>query len=476
MILVSGCQKNPDNIIQDDVYPAIVPDYINVTIPVNIAPLNFKMKDKSDRIEVQIAGKTSNICVKSDYKIRIPEKKWKALLTGCKGDSLSVDVTALEGGKWHRYRPFKLYVSEDEIDPYLSYRLIEPGYEVWNKLSIRERNITNFNEKILVDNNLIDDGCINCHIYSVQNPAISFFHLRHKNGGTIIQQNGNLRKLNTKTDSTISAGVYGNWHPSGRYIAFSTNVIIPEFHSIRNKRLEVYDTISDVEVLDIEKNEVFTSKLISAKNSFETFPVFSSDGRRLLFCSARAVKMPENYKSVRYSLCGVDFNPVTREFGPVIDTLISSFRTGKTVSHPKPSPDGRYLMFTSFDYGNFPVWHMEADNLIMDLNNGSVDSLKSANSDKADSWHSWSSDSHWFVFASKRYDGMYGKPYFAYIDENGGSSKAFVLPQKDPDFYDYFLKSFNIPELSKGPAPFTPYDIEKAFNSLKVEEVRFVGR
>jgi hypothetical protein len=475
-LIIQGCLNRPDKIMEEENYPEIWPDYLNVTIPVNIAPLNFKLKNGSDRIEVQITGRSHSIYLKSRYKIRIPERKWRSLLEECRGDSLSVTVTAFTGGKWNKYRSFRWYVTDDEIDPYLSYRLIEPGYEVWSRLSIRQRNITNFDEKVLVDNNLLDDGCVNCHIYSMQDPATSFFHLRQKEGGTIIQQNGKIRKIDTRSDSTISAGVYGNWHPSGKYIAFSTNVIIPEFHSIKNKRLEVYDTISDVIILDIEKNEIITSKMISSKSSFETFPVFSSDGRRLFFCSARALRMPENYQLVRYSICAVDFDQETGRFGSVIDTLVSSFRTGKTASQPKTSADGRYLMFTSFDYGNFPVWHEEADLRLLDLETGSVDSLESINSERADSYHSWSSDSKWFVFASKRDDNMYGKPYFARIDDNGRSTKPFVLPQKDPDFYDYFLKSYNIPELSKGPAPFNPFDIEKAFKSLKAEKVRFVSQ
>lgn len=471
-----GCLNKPDNGLHEDTCPEIWPDYVDVTIPANIAPLNFRIRNRSDRIEVRIKGKNRAIFLRSEYKVRIPEKKWRALLMENRGDSLSVEVKVLEGGKWRKYKPFSWYVSEDEIDPFLSYRLIEPGYEVWSRLSINQRNLTNFEEKVLADNNLIDDGCINCHIYSNQDPSVSFFHLRHKNGGTIIQKNGSIRKINTATDSTISAGVYGSWHPSGKFIVFSTNVIIPEFHSIRNKRLEVYDTLSDVIILDIERNEIFTSGLISDKGSFETFPVFSVDGNRLFFCSAAAITMPENYESVRYSLCSIDFDPGTGKLGARVDTLVSSSGTGKTVSHPKPSPDGRSLMFTSFDYGNFPVWHEEADLRLLDLVTGSVGTLEAANSGKADSYHSWSSESRWFVFASKRDDNMYGKPYFAHIDENGKSTKPFVLPQKDPDFYDYFLKSYNIPELSKGPAPFTKNDIEKAFKSMKAEEVKFVKR
>jgi hypothetical protein len=71
---------------------------------------------------------------------------------------------------------------------------------------------------------------------------------------------------------------------------------------------------------------------------------------------------------------------------------------------------------------------------------------------------------------------MYGKPYFSHIDEDGNCSKPFLLPQKNPGFYDYFLKSYNIPELSKGPVPFNAVDIEKAFNSLDAELVKYISR
>jgi hypothetical protein len=476
LILIAGCSGEPRQIVTVEAYPDIYPDYMNVTIPVNIAPLNFRMKEKCRNIEVELKSKNRTVLVKSDYKISIPQKKWKHLLEDSKNDSISLTVTAFDGSKWHRFKPFSIYVSDDKIDPFLSYRLIEPGYEVWKKLTICQRNLTTFDEKVLIDNNLIDGGCVNCHTYAMNDPGLSFFHLRHREGGTIIQKQGRIRKIDTRTDSTISAGVYGSWHPGGRYIAFSTNVIIPEFHSINNERLEVYDTISDVVVLDTEKDLILTSKLISAKSSFETFPVFSADGRKLYFCSAKAVKMPENYKSARYSLCSIDFDPEKGAFGNKTDTLVSASATGRSVSEPKTSPDGRYLLFTSIGYGNFPVWHSEADLHLMDLSTESIDSLKIVNSSRSDSWHCWSSSGRWFVFASKRDEGMYGKPYFSHVDKNGKAAKPFLLPQKDPDFYEYFLKSYNIPELSKGPAPFNAHDIEHAFRKLKAEKVSFASR
>ncbi|MBW6501621.1 MAG: hypothetical protein K0B05_09535 [Bacteroidales bacterium] len=473
ILLLPGCIKQDKILIQDKEYPDIYPDYVNVTIPVNIAPLNFRVNGDCRKVYVSFTGKEYGFGLNSGRKVKIPIRRWRKLLAGSIGDSVKVSVSVYTGMEWLRYKTFYLDVPGDEIDPWLSYRLIEPGYEVWNRLSIRQRDLTTFREKVLADNNLLDRGCINCHICSWQNPGLSFFHLRHPEGGTMIQRNGEFRKINTSTDSTISAGVYGNWHPGGRYVAFSTNVIIPEFHSIYNRRLEVYDTVSDLIILDTEKNEVFTSELLSQDSSFETFPAFSPGGDRLYFCSARVARMPESYQSVRYSLCSVDFDPITRRFGEAIDTLLSESRTGKTISQPVPSPDGRYILYTSFDYGNFPVWRQEANLHLLSLETGYADTLKTVNSDNSDSWHSWSSNSRWFVFASKRDDGMYGKPYFVYLDSAGRCSKPFLLPQKDPYFYDSFLKSFNIPEIAGGPVMFNASDVRRAFRKQKAIRVKF---
>jgi Tol biopolymer transport system component len=142
-----------------------------------------------------------------------------------------------------------------------------------------------------------------------------------------------------------------------------------------------------------------------------------------------------------------------------------------SASFPKTSPDGKYLLFTEAAYGTFPIWHREADLRLLNLETNEIDLLKQVNDTCSDSYHSWSSNSHWFTFASKRDDGIYGKPYFTYINNNGKASKPFVLPQKDPEYYDNTLKSFNIPELSKGKTLYDARDIEKIYQTKAITKV-----
>jgi len=480
--------NSPKDVLTSEDMPPVYPDYTEITIPCNIAPLNFMLRNNPEAIEVQVKGKTTGITIRGGYKIQFTEKKWRSVLEAEKGNTIAIHVTAKINGQWIQYAPFHWFVVADEIDPYISYRLIEPGYEVWNSLQLRERSVENFEERIIADNNLTENSCMNCHMYGKQNPQLSAFHLRGKKGGTILNKDGQLRKLNTQTGDLISSAVYGDLHPSGRYGVFSGNIIIPAFHTYRSERLEVYDTDSDIELLDFDKNEILLVPYISKDdtNSFDynsiplrektlrTFPVFSADGNAIYYCDAPRVSLPDSIHQLKYSLYRMAFDPVNRSFGTLVDTLYSAATTGKSVCHPKASPDGKYLLYTVADYGTFPIWHQEADLQLLNLQTGETDDLKVVNSDRSDTYHSWSSNSRWFVFASKRDDGLYGKPYFCYIDKEGNAYKPFVLPQRDPAFYDYTLKSFNIPELSKGALPFGASDIEKIYYEQEAEQFQLV--
>ena len=82
-------------------------------------------------------------------------------------------------------------------------------------------------------------------------------------------------------------------------------------------------------------------------------------------------------------------------------------------------------------------------------------------SNDTESYHSWSSNSRWAVFSSRRGDGLYTRPYIAHINENGEADKAFLLPQEDPvNYYKELLFSYNIPEFSNAPVKLNIPEIE----------------
>ena len=464
LIALTACTPTPENVQQQDSQPPIYPDYTDVTIPVNIAPLNFLVRG-AEAVTVKAADVTVSSACES---VCFPIDEWRTLLA--EHNDITVIVTALMDGQWIQYRPFHWYVVEDKLDPWLTYRLIEPDYEIWNNLQLKQRCVENFDEAILTDYRQQENRCMNCHTPANQRSDLSMLYVRGKGGGAILNHSGELRKLNIKTDDMVSGSVYYGFSPSGRYITFSTNVIIPAFHSMKKKRLEVFDSKSDVYAADLQENRIIRSALTADSTVLETFPTFSPDGKWVYYCAAPMVQLPQDLKQLQYSLVRIPFDETTGQFGTAVDTVFSatarsqqSGQQGKrSVCHPRISPDGQYLLFTVQDYGTFPIWHPESDLRMMNLQTGAIDSLAIVNSDLSDTYHSWSSNSRWFVFASKRDDGLYGKPYFCYVDKNGRAHKPFCLPQQSPTFYDTFLKSFNAPELSKGKLPFDAYDVQEA--------------
>ena len=455
LALLAACTPTPKNVQQSSELPPIYPDYCDVTIPVNIAPLNFLLRADCEAMEVKAGNMTINT---RGNEVTFDMDDWKELMQQSTGQEIEVTVTALINGSWIQYKTFHWQVVSDKVDSYLTYRLIEPDYEIWNHVQIQQRCVENFDVNALGHYEQLENRCMNCHTYANQDPSLSMMYVRGPGGGAILNQNGKLSKLN------IPGSVYFGFSPSGRYITYSTQNIIPAFHSDPSKRLEVYDASSNVFVADMQEHRVISSPLLSDSLKFETFPTFSPDGKYIYYCSADTVSLPTDIKSLQYRLVRIPFDEATGSIGTKVDTLYSQ----RSVCHPRISPDGRFILYTVADYGTFPIWHPEADLQMMNLQTGVIDSLSVVNSQKSDTYHSWSSNSRWFVFASKRDDGLYGKPYFCYVDKDGKAHKPFCLPQKHPSFYDNNLKSFNAPELGKGKVPFDVDDVAKAMRKEAV--------
>lgn len=444
--------------------PEIFPDYAGVTIPSNIAPLNFSFLGEEPATLI-VSGKSGERQIKGRKGLfSFPTRYWRKLMAENAGASISLTVAVRQDSKWLAFNPFTINVSSDKIDPFLSFRLIPPGYQAWKRLGIYQRNLETYSQTAIFKNSLTGGNCVNCHSYCQRDPSKMLFHARADFGGTVMILEDKVEKLNTKTDSTISALVYPYWHPSGKHVAFSVNTTNQNFFSHNENRIEVYDSASDVVVYDVDKHEISWSPLTRSKDSFETFPTFSPDGRSLYFCSAKAVSpMPQEYSKAKYSLCRIDFHPEDASFGERVDTLYNGARNGKSVSFPRISPDGKFLIFTLQEYGNFSIWHKDADLWTANLQTGEIHPLDAVNSEDVDSYHSWSGNSRWLVFSSRRIDGLYTRPFFCHIDGNGQASKPFLLPQKNPlEYYSSQMNSYNIPELMERKATVNANDIASA--------------
>jgi len=463
--LISSCGRENITSLSGSDGPAVIsPDYKNVTIPPNIAPLNFHYAmEGTKRATTTFSLDGKDITMKGttvEWKL----DKWKDFLDGAAGKTIDVKAKVSVGGETIE-DAWSIYVSGDSVDPYLTYRLIEPAFQMYYEVVIEERCIENFKTSLICDHTNTENACMNCHIHGQQRGDLSMFYIRGSHGGAILNRDGKLRKLTLFTPEMISGTVYGELHPSGRFGVFSTNVIIPGLHSMAGRRTEVYDTASDLTVADFDNNRMINLPHTARQDRLETFPCFSADGESVFYCVADTVALPEEISRLRYSLVRVPFDSSTGEMGTQVDTIWNAATENGSVCHPKASPDGRWIMFSVTSFGTFPINHDDSGLCMVDLQTGAAHTLESIKGNHSDTFHSWSSDSRWFVFASKRGDAQYSKPYFCHLDAEGNPSKPFVLPQRSARFYDYFLKSFNVPDLGKESTGITVRDARAIYNS-----------
>ncbi len=447
VLLVSSCRGGTSF---SDRLPDIYPDYIGVTVPAGIAPMDFNIPDEYDHVFVRVTGSEGGILKSRGRWASFPVRKWHRLTEMNAGGTLTFTVLGKKDGEWTQWRDFIMYVSSSPLNDYgVTYRKIAPGYTTYSHIGLYQRDIHSFHEEPIIESTLTPGQCMNCHTANATDPTQFLFHLRGQHGATFIQDKGHREWVTTKTDSTIGNMAYCYWHPDGRWLAGSINPVRQCFWTGDKLPIEVFDMASDLVIMDMNDHSLIVDPRLTTKDYLESSPSFTPDGRTLYFCKAKAFEVPRQVDSIRYDLMKVSFDPGTGKLGD-IETVIPASRDSLSISFPRPSYDGRWLMYNQADFGVFPIDHIEADLWLMDLRTGGTRPIEEVNSPLSESFHNWSSDSKWFLFSSRRDDGLYVQTYIASIDEDGHCTKPFVLPQRNPrKFYHGIMYSYNAPDFTK---------------------------
>ena len=479
-LLLSSCANKaevPSSSKEAKSLPAIFPDYCNVTVPYNIAPLNFMLP--ADEYEECVARISTPDGQQQTYgegvKVQIPEEEWHTMLNASKGKSLKLEVWGKKDGEWLLFSPFEIHVAEDPVDEYVSYRLIEPSYVAWSFMEIAQRNVTSFEETQIFNNEITCNDreigqCINCHSYQNYKTDNMLFHVRLSNAGTVLVNDGKVSKVNMKRDYTISGGVYPSWHPTAKLIAFSTNRTRQAFHTSNPNKIEVYDEASDLIIYDIATDSVIV--VSDDPELLEVYPTWSPDGKYLYYC--KSVPLPEElrdkdirstFEKIQYNLYRRSFDQASYNFGDE-ELVYDAASANKSATLPRISPDGRYLLFALGQYGCFHIRHYDGDIVCMPLGEDAPSAIDLTNLNSEgfqDSYPSWSSNGRWIMCASRREDGNFCRVYFAHFN-NGKVEKAFLMPQEDPEFNTFLLKSYNRPEFMVEPVKISVEEFSKVFD------------
>lgn len=475
LVALAACSpKVPEDSVQMDSSAEVFPNSDGATLPPNIAPLNIRIDEEGEKYVTHIYSNADKEGIVADGKeTDINVDEWHELLAATVDDTLFTEVYVLRNGKWNRYPEMKNYVAEEEVDPYISYRLIQPSYIDYEGIDICQRNVTNFEVTVLYDNREFSDGvangqCVNCHSFQDYNRKGRMqMHLRQQKGGTLIADGSEVKKVNLKTEQTLSAGVYPAWHPTEDIIAYSVNETGQVFHTCDQQKVEVIDYGSDLILYDLKTNTV--TDIDCDPDEYETFPAWSADGKTLYYCAAHYHQTTDNidnelnvlYDSLKYNIYARTYNINKKKFGEK-RLVFDAAALGKSASQPRISPDGKTLLFTLGDFGQFHIWHSSARICAITLEeNGKATEQHSADSlsvsvyrqldDQHASFHSWSSNGRWIMFASRRVDGNYSRVFMAYFDKQGRMHRPFMLPQRSPSYNDELFRSFNVPEWMVAP-------------------------
>ena len=466
----------------------VQPDYAGSVIPPNIAPLNFIIQQEGAGYFVRIYSEKGNpIEIFSKRPtIVIPKRPWHELLDLNRGRQLNVDVYVESGAGassskgenigWFRFQPLTARIAHEDIDTFLVYRKIRPGHVTWRDMGIYQRNLSNFSETVILDNGYFKHGCVNCHTFCGNRAEKMLIGIRSAVYGSsaLLVEGDKVQKIGTKFG-------YTSWHPSGRVAAFSVNKVRQLFHSAASEVRDVMDFDSVMAYYNVDSKTVKTTPNLARKDRLETYPNWSADGRYLYFCSAPMTwsdktVVPESYDQIKYDLVRASYNIDRDQWGPLESVLLAE-DTSLSILLPRISPDGRWLLFCMCDYGCFPVYRQSSDLYMIDLEAAkqtgdfSYERLD-INSSESESWHSFSSNSRWIVFSSKRGSGVFTRTYIAYVDKSGKVHKPIRLPQKDPAYYDSCLWTYSVPELVIEPVRVTREKLGRVVRSSEKTSVK----
>lgn len=183
-------------------------------------------------------------------------------------------------------------------------------------------------------------------------------------------------------------------------------------------------------------------------------PVWSPDGKTILFVRAEVHELKnlkdrsavlvlrdeaqeffEGGEKFRYDLYRISFHGGK---GGTAEPLPGASGNGKSNYFPKFSPDGKWIVFCRAD--TFMLLQPDSTLYIMPAQGGPPRKMRCNLPGTMNSWHSWSPNGRWLVFASKA-NGPYTQLWLAHVDAQGNDAPPVLLEHfTAPD------RAANIPE------------------------------
>ena len=368
------------------------------------------------------------------------------------------------GGKYSTGK-ISFSISRDSVAATIFYRAVALpfGYAVKNVDEIEwyTGNISG-GKPLRVLNNI--PVCANCHSFSRNGFIAMDVDYANDKGSYIIAPlkdtvNLSIDKIITwgdykREDGAQTYGLLSQISPNGRYV-LSTVKDRSVFVAIDNLEYsQLFFPIKGIiAVHDRNSGKFYELPGASDSKYVQSNPNWSPDGSEILFTrtdrymTSRIEKSESvlldlkdvrefttKQKEFKFSIYRIPFNEGS---GGVAVPVEGASGNNRSNFFARYSPDGKWIVFCQAD--NFMLLQPDSKLYIMPAGGGTPRLMK-CNTEKMNSWHSWSPNSKWLVFSSK-VRGPYTQLYLTHIDENGNDSPPVFLENMA-----FETRAANIPE------------------------------
>ncbi|MBA4373933.1 MAG: hypothetical protein C0402_13875 [Thermodesulfovibrio sp.] len=431
----------------------------NALFPADISPPVVRWSDESDALswKVTVASALGTIPAAESAAAswRPSPDQWSGMKKLSGSQSAIITVEGMRDGRVVSRGMVNFQTSPDPVAAPIFYREIAlPVAEAMNKPQATRWRLGQVSSP--ESPRVVLEGmktCANCHAFTPDGKTLGMdvdtegdkgaYIITDIAGETVFSKDKVITWNDLRRQPGVTSyGLFSQFSPDGRYVVSTVKeypvfMLLPE---LGNSQL-FFPVRGILGVYDRQEKRFFPLPGADDPDYVQTNPVFSPDGRWIVFALAKAVKGavdPNLFASgaalFRYDLYRIPFNEGR---GGKAEPLRGASDNDRSNYFPKFTPDGRWIVYTQSD--SFMIIQPDAE-LHMIPAEGGTDRLLHLGKKAMNSWHSISPNGRWMVFSSKA-NGPYTQLWLTHLDAEGRESVPVLL-----DWFAPADRAANIPE------------------------------
>ena len=445
--------------------------------PKDMASPTFAWKDinlKNKKWLVTLKSDNSLIINKSEValnKWKPSVELWKSIIAGGTERKYSVTIqdNSLIGGS---KATVSFSISGDPVDASVFFRSVPLPFKFARENMKKIKWYMGDISSDLKPHAVLQDMpvCANCHSFSANGKTIGMDVDAIDDKGAYalssFQENTRFASDSILSWSKFQTGkfTYGllsQVSPDGRYVVSTLHdcEIFVDRKDLEYSQL-FFPFKGVLAVYDRKEKKYFELSGANDTMFVQSNPTWTPDGKTILFTRAKAKHFNESgihngsvakkqdqarYKQFeknyldrdslfKFDIYSIPFNDGK---GGEAKPIEGASNNGLSNYFPKVSPDGKWIVFCQAE--SFMLLQKDSKLAILPLTGGKP-GLLNGNGENMNSWHSWSPNSKWIIFSSKKYS-PYTQLFITHINNDGSNTPPVYL-----DNFSFDKYAANIPE------------------------------